>query len=581
MLEKLGPLTGPLRAHARLLFGAYVFALGAVCAGLLAPWALQLLIDHVLLGKPLPGILATWTTGLSATQWVMALCASVVVIFVAEALMTSQQRILTARVREGFTRDIRLQVLGHVFTLPPFTGTDDRSGELFTRLISDVNLVARLLTKTAPLLIRYASTAVLMLIILTWMAPAAALLITIALIPLGISANKHGRRLQNAMRRKRAADGEVAGLTQEIIAGLATVQAQGREPEVSARFGEVNARSVGAGVDATRTVAHMERSLRMGQGTAVALLMAVGSMLVLRGHITVGQLTVILAYATQLLKPIEKVNDVAAAVARGMAAGERLSQLMDRTPAVIEKVDATPLVSCDGHVTIDDVTFRYPSSVNTGWTIQNVSFHLEPNSLTVLAGRSGSGKSTLLHLLVRIFDPDVGRVLLDGVPLDEMRLRDIRRHVFLVRQHTHLFGGTWREVLCEGDEISETKLWDALSSVALDGRVRRLPQQLDTPLSENASNVSGGERRRISIARAFLRPCAVLLLDEPLAHIDVKSEAIIIEAIAQLCSRTTCLVASHRQSLLDRANHVYWLESGRIVRETHEPGPRSLAAFGG
>jgi ABC-type multidrug transport system fused ATPase/permease subunit len=214
-----------------------------------------------------------------------------------------------------------------------------------------------------------------------------------------------------------------------------------------------------------------------------------------------------------------------------------------------------------------DVWFEYPdNSANRGVVLRGIDLRLEPGRLAVLQGESGAGKSTILSLLVRLFDPIKGEILLDGVPLRQIKLKSLRSQIAIMTQELHLFSGTLRSVLMPaGVELSEGSLWDALSLVALDEFVRGLPHKLDTPLGEDGLNLSGGQRQRLSLARAFLLDRPILLLDEPLANVDAASAAVILKALDRLRSGRTCLAITHESTLLKYADNVYCLREGRIV----------------
>ena len=197
-----------------------------------------------------------------------------------------------------------------------------------------------------------------------------------------------------------------------------------------------------------------------------------------------------------------------------------------------------------------------------------MDMRLEPGRLAVLLGPSGAGKSTIMSLLVRLYDPTGGHVLLDGRPLREITLRSLRTQVAVMTQDTHLFSGSLRRALVpDGAEPTEERIWEALALVALDDFVRELPRQLETKLGEDALNLSGGQRQRLSLARAFLLDRPVLLLDEPLANVDDASAAVILRALDSLRATHTCLAITHQTQLLDYADVVYRLDGGRVRAE--------------
>ena len=212
-----------------------------------------------------------------------------------------------------------------------------------------------------------------------------------------------------------------------------------------------------------------------------------------------------------------------------------------------------------------DVWFAYEDRKRP--VLNGVNLRLQPGELTVLVGVSGAGKSTLFSLLVRLFDPTRGEILLDGRPLPSIRLRSLRDQFAILSQDTHLFAGTIRSVLGPRDRpAGDGELWRALELVALDRFVREAPEQLDTPLGEDGVNLSGGQRRRLALARAFLLRRPILLLDEPLANVDAESAAVILDAIDELRETCTCFAVTHEASLAARADRVYRLVEGRLVR---------------
>jgi ABC-type multidrug transport system fused ATPase/permease subunit len=200
--------------------------------------------------------------------------------------------------------------------------------------------------------------------------------------------------------------------------------------------------------------------------------------------------------------------------------------------------------------------------------LRGVNLRLEPGRLVLLVGRSGAGKSTLINLLVRLFDPSAGTILLDGCPLPKIAIRSLRNQISMMSQDTHLFAGSLRQALIPtGAKVEDEQVWRALALVALDEFVNALPDRLETSLGEDGVNLSGGQRQRLSLARAFLLDRPILILDEPLSNVDAASEAVIAAALIRIKAGRTCLAITHRLSLFDQADAVYNLEDGRIVEQ--------------
>jgi ABC-type multidrug transport system fused ATPase/permease subunit len=278
---------------------------------------------------------------------------------------------------------------------------------------------------------------------------------------------------------------------------------------------------------------------------------------------------VLASYLTQLLKPVERLNDIAENASKGVAGGERLVALLAQQSVVRDAPDAIAIQRARGVIELRDVWFDYGTITRRRPVLRGVNLRLEPGQLAVLVGASGAGKSTLLNLLVRLFDPTEGTILLDGRPITGITIRSLRQQIAVMSQETHLFAGSIREALIpDGSTVSDGRIWEALSFVALEGFVRDLPDGLDAVLGEDGLNLSGGQRQRLSLARAFLLDRPILLLDEPLSHVDAASEAVVAEALGRMRANRTCLAITHRLSLFDNADVVYRLEDGRIVDQS-------------
>ncbi|HEX8068772.1 MAG TPA: ABC transporter ATP-binding protein [Pyrinomonadaceae bacterium] len=589
-----------LRTHRRTLGAAYLCRLLSVAAAVVSPWPLKLIIDNVIAARPLPRGLRSVAAGLSPTALVLWLTAFFVVVAVVGAVTNAREKTLSARVRERLTLHLRDRLLAHLQTLPPTFRTHTRSGELVLRLVDDSDLFVRILTKTLPVLFQNVTTVLLILVVMLWLDLRLAAFGVVLVPVLCAIMRRYSRRLWAAARDKRRHEGKVSGLAQEIVRGLPVIQALGGERHARARFERKNRKRLRAGVEETRVAVQMEQTLQITQGLALALTTGVGALLVLRGQFTVGELTVFAAYVAQLLKPVEKLNDLAETAGRGFAGGERLLALLAHAPAVVDAPDAIEIGRAQGVIEFRDVWFKYPDDgaradetrvnemradeTRADFVLRGVSMRLEPGRLAVLVGASGAGKSTIMNLLVRLYDPTAGDITLDGRPLRALTLRSLRAQVAVMTQDTHLFAGSLRRALVpDGAELTADKIWAALALVALDDFVRALPRQLETRLGEDALNLSGGQRQRLSLARAFLLDRPVLLLDEPLANVDDASAAVILRALHALRATRTCLAITHQTQLLDYADVVYRLDAGRVLTEeaTHDAQPARRAAFVG
>jgi ABC-type multidrug transport system fused ATPase/permease subunit len=561
-----------LRPHRRTLAAAYLFRLLSVAAAVVSPWPLKVIIDNVIARRPLPSALHALGAGLSPEWLVLWLTAFFVAVTVVGAIANALEKNLSARVRERLTLSLRDRLLAHLQKLPPTFRTHNRSGELVLRLVDDSDLFVRVLSKTLPVLFQNVATVLLILAVMLWLDLRLAAFGVVLVPALAAVIRHYSKRLWAVSRDKRRHEGKVSGLAQEIVRGLPVIQALGGERQARARFERRNRKRLSAGVEETRVAVRMEQTLQIAQGVALALMTGAGALLVLRGQLTVGELTVFAAYVAQLLKPIEKLNDLSETAGRGFAGGERLLALLAQEPAVTDAPGAVEVGRARGLVEFRNVWFKYPNEdaqeERAEFVLRGVNMRLEPGRLSVLVGQSGAGKSTIMSLLVRLFDPSAGDILLDGRPLREITLRSLRAQVAVMTQDTHLFSGSLRRALVpDGAEPTAEKIWEALALVALDDFVRELPRQLETKLGEDALNLSGGQRQRLSLARAFLLDRPVLLLDEPLANVDDASAAVILRALDSLRATRTCLAITHQTQLLGYADVVYRLDGGRVTAE--------------
>ena len=556
--------------HRRLLATAYACRIAGVILGLAAPWPLKVIIDHVLTGRRVPSALAVLRSVQSAESLILAMAAAIVAIAVLRALVESTHATLSAKFRERLNTELRDRMLGHLQLLPPTIRTTHRSGELVLRLVGDVDQFVRFQARTVPMIVEHLLTSVAVLSMMFWLQPLLAMFAVILVPALALLVRFYGARLGRASRERRRREGAVAGLAQEIVRGLPVIQALGGDEHARRRFRELNVQSLGAGVEETRVAARMERAIRIVHGVATAVLVAGGAWLVLRGHLTLGALTVMASYLTQLLKPVERLNDLAETTSKGMASGERLLALLDQQPTIRDAPGALNLARAHGIIELRDVYFSYGGS-RPEPVLRGVNLQLRPGALVLLVGASGAGKSTLLSLLVRLFDPTSGEIRLDGRPLPSLTVRSLRAQVAMMAQDTHLFAGSLREALTPtGERLDDGRIWKALALVAMDDFVRGVPGTLDAPLGEDGVNLSGGQRQRLSLARAFLLDRPILLLDEPTSNVDPESEAIIFSALERIRHGRTCLAITHRRSMFDRADAVYRLQDGRLVSQPAE-----------
>jgi len=295
-------------------------------------------------------------------------------------------------------------------------------------------------------------------------------------------------------------------------------------------------------------------------GTSLVLLLGVRH--VQSGTLTLGALLMVMGYLTQLYDPLKTLSRRAAGMQAKLTSAERVFALLDGARDVPERPDARPLARARGRIAFENVSFGYDDRI----TLRDVSFEIPAGTRVGIAGPTGAGKTTLVNLLLRLYDPVAGRILLDGVDLRDIRLDDLRRQFAMVLQEPVLFSTTLGENIAYArPEASREEIVAAARAANADGFIARLPQGYDTPVGERGMTLSGGERQRVSLARAFLKDAPILVLDEPTSAVDLHSEALIMEALERLMHGRTSLMVAHRLSTLEGCDLRLELAHGGLV----------------
>ncbi len=562
-VRRFGPFW--LKYPWRIAF-AYGAGLAAAAFTLASPLPLKIIIDNVLLGAD-SGF--AWLDALSRELQIGALALAAALIALAAASASAAEKIASALLRELMTRDLRAASLDHILGLSVLQRHTDRSGELVLRLIDDTGHIARLFCKTFPTIFRYAITVLLTLAAMWWLSGALGALGLVIGLALVWQMRRAAPKLQEASRAKRKLEGGIAGFAQEVLRGLGFVQAVSGEDEVRTRFVDVNAESTAAGVNETRTQVALERSMQNASGVAVAVLVGLGALLVLRGQLSLGALTVCLAYLNQLLKPVEKINELAGAVTGALARADRLSDLLERPTGLAVNPDAAAPARVRGELMLRACSFAHRSpGAGVQTALWDADLIVRDGDCVVIEGPSGAGKSTLLGLILRLYDPEQGELSLGGKTYRDWPVHELRRQFAVMRQETHLFAGTIRDALQFGvGARTDADLRRALDRVALGDLVAGAPAGLDSPLGEDAGNLSGGQRARLALARALLAQRPVLLLDEPFANVDPESRAVLIEALSQERGARTMLIVTHQALPPGFADRTLRLQAGRLTEE--------------
>ena len=365
----------------------------------------------------------------------------------------------------------------------------------------------------------------------------------------------------------------------ENLTGVRVVRAYRQEAAEIAHLGRLNEEYVGRNMALAAVQGAFRPLFTFLGGVSAVVVLAVGGRLVIGGSVTVASFIAFDVYLAMLIWPLIALGWVVNLVQRGAASMGRINVLFQQQPAIVSPPNPVPLAPARGGraITFDGVWFRYPNAHERGWVLQDISFHVPAGRSLAIVGQTGAGKSTLVDLLVRTYDPDKGKILLDGVEVRDLSLEDLHGAIGFVPQETFLFSQTLHENILMGTDDA-SRLTDVTETAQLDETIAGLRDGLDTMLGERGVNLSGGQKQRTAIARALAIDPPVFVLDDALSAVDAHTEAKILTALRGALAERTSIIVSHRLAAVREADWILVLEMGSIVEQgRHE----DLIARGG
>jgi ATP-binding cassette, subfamily B, bacterial len=469
--------------------------------------------------------------------------------------------------------NVRVAMYSHLQRLSLAYHDKRRTGDVLTRVTGDVLVVEDFVVKSLSNLLGSFLVLVGTVTVLLWREWRVAVIAIVVIPTLALVSDHFSSRIKAVSKTQRSREGELASTTQEMLTSIRLVQSYGRGSVDLQRFTEQTDKSMRAAVGVATVQAKFSFVIALLEAVAISAIVWIGVLLVDRSALSVGTMVFFILVAQNMFKPSRKIVSEWYQVGKVLASVDRIVDLLDLVPAVEDSPDAEPAPALSGRVGFQDVTFAYHAEPGDDAppVLRDVSFEVRPGEVVALVGRSGAGKSTVAQLIPRLYDPDDGMVVVDGVDVRRYTLQSLRSQVSLVLQDTVLLSGTLAENIGYGiDGATAEQIEHAARCANAHDFIESLPQGYDTEIGERGATLSGGQRQRISIARAFIRHAPILVLDEPTTGLDADSTRLVVGALRTLMDGTSTIIISHDPTLVRCADRVLVLDDGGIVEEgTH------------
>ncbi|UOK58417.1 ABC transporter ATP-binding protein/permease [Bacillus sp. OVS6] len=522
---------------------------------LLGPYLIGRVIDDYIVTKESSGF--------------VKLLIALVVIYLVQSVSLLLQNVWMIGIAQNTVFTMRTQLFRHLHSLPISYFDKRQHGELMSRVTNDIENVSSTLNSSVIQIFSSILTLAGTIGVMLWLSPLLTL-ITLAIIPsmfFGMRwiTNRTGKLFKAQQQNL----GNLNGFIEETISGQRIVKTFSQEQKVITEFLEKSQRLKGAGFWAQTISGFIPKLMNVLNNLSFAVIAGVGGILALNGLVSIGVIVIFTEYSRQFTRPLNELANQFNTILSAVAGAERVFEILDEHEEMKDEKDASNLQEVKGEVRFDGVSFSYEEEQQT---IRNLSFHASPGETVAIVGPTGAGKTTMINLLSRFYDPDDGKILIDGTESTKIRRSSLREHMAFVLQDPFLFTGTIMENIRYGRlDATDEEVMQAAKEANAHPFIMKTKNQYETVLTQDGSGISQGQKQLLSIARAILSSPVILVLDEATSSIDTITELKIQEALQRLMKGRTSFVIAHRLNTIQKADQILVLENGTLIEKgSHE-----------
>lgn len=540
-----------------------------MAASVATPWPLKVILDNVVGEHKLPhwldSFLHPFMSGSTKMQIAAAAAVATVLIALLSAVSSYVANYYTTSVGQWVANDLRLRTYHHLQQLSLNYYNTHATGTLLSTITADVQTIQAFASSSTLGILIDLFTIVGMVAIMFWLNWDFTL-IALAVTPFMLLLVSHFKKaVKKATKEVRKEQSNIVGVVQQGLESMKVVKTFGRQDLEQQELSSVSKATVEAALKARRVKALLSPAVSTIVAVCTAFVLWRSSLLILKGAMTAGALTVFLYYLSQFFKPVKDLATMTNTIAQTAVAVERVRTILEAGDVIPEKPDARDPGGMKGDIEFEDVAFGYQEDAQV---LKDVSFKIKAGEMVGVVGPTGTGKSTIMNLIPRFYDPGKGRVILDGVDVRDYTVQGLRGQIAYVLQETVLFRGTVAENIAYGKGGATRDEIEAAAKLAnADEFICKMPHGYDTMVGDRGDTLSGGQRQRIGIARAVIRNNPVLLLDEPTAALDTESERLVMEALQRLMKGRTVIAIAHRLSTIRDANKIIVLKDGIVAEQ--------------